>query len=328
MYRVIVASFDDSIDATLYKDTIIKIYGPQDTWIRGSLDFEDENKNSNDSAAYAVNIVDSRISSDVSIDSKTGNNTFNWAAIWKYLKKILMFLLYIILILLALAVLIGIIYLIFKFLPFVGVPHAARITNAFSRFKPSKRFTRPTVENKKVMKNRNDNDDNDVDRNDDNHYDDQNDDDNDDEEDGIKNKLLKLYVKNIPPFQDIHDLTKNDNVHGPLLMSPGETYLQQPYPFLAIGRETKGWEKLHSPVSKKECVWMMDCYEGFNVGGNYQYKGSPFWSMIRKIETAVGGKPCSCAWTNISKYDRNKKTPDAAYEEIFSSVDNLLYDEI
>jgi hypothetical protein len=50
--------------------------------------------------------------------------------------------------------------------------------------------------------------------------------------------------------------------------------------------------------------------------------------VIRKIETAVGDKPYSCAWTNISKYDRNKKTPDAEYEEIFSSVDNLLYNEI
>jgi hypothetical protein len=193
MHRVVVRSFDNFEEAEQYRDSIIKNDGPPDTWIRFPLE------NSNISSIENDTIVDFHIDLDASANSK--NNIFNWALIWKYLKKILTVLLYIILILIALLLIIGIIYLIFKFLSFVGVPHAAKITNIFSRFKPLKRFTRPTVENKKTMKNWNDND---VDRSDENHYDNQNDDnndddddDNDDKKDDIKGKLLKLYVKNI-----------------------------------------------------------------------------------------------------------------------------------
>jgi hypothetical protein len=68
-------------------------------------------------------------------------------------------------------------------------------------------------------------------------------------------------------------------------------------------------------------------YEDFNVGDG-KYSRTTFWNVTRKIEARLGHEHCSCAWTNISKYDQDGKKPDAEHEKIFSPVDNLLIDEI
>jgi len=141
----------------------------------------------------------------------------------------------------------------------------------------------------------------------------------------FKEELLKIYSERIADFQQIHELCPNGK-HGPLLMSPNKKYNKQPYPFLAIGKETYGWENFEYPVTENECDGMMYAYEDFNVGNGYY--SSPFWNVIRKIEGELGNEPYSCAWTNISKYDQNGKTPDAEHEKIFSLVDNLLIDEV
>ena len=141
----------------------------------------------------------------------------------------------------------------------------------------------------------------------------------------IKKELLKTYVNRIADFQHIHELCP-DGKHGPLFMSPAEMYATQPYPFLVVGKETYGWEKLNYPVTQEDCSKMMEAYENFNVG--IDYYGSPFWNVTRKIEKVLGNEPYSCAWTNISKYDQNGGHPDAEHEKIFSIVDDILADEI
>jgi hypothetical protein len=109
-------------------------------------------------------------------------------------------------------------------------------------------------------------------------------------------------------------------------MSPSENYAKQPFPLLIIGQETKGWHSFSTDASEAGCVELMADYESFNVGE--KYNPSPFWNMTRKIEEALGNKPCSCAWTNISKYDQNDGRPGAESEKLFSAVDSLLIDEI
>jgi len=142
----------------------------------------------------------------------------------------------------------------------------------------------------------------------------------------IKDELLKTYCKRISDFQHIQDVCKGENIAGAFLMSPSENYAKQPFPLLAIGQETYGWEVFSEVVTEEECAGMMSAYEDFNVGEKYY--ASPFWNVIRKIETALGNEFCSCAWTNISKYDQEAGRPDAEHEKLFSTVDNLLIDEI
>lgn len=142
----------------------------------------------------------------------------------------------------------------------------------------------------------------------------------------IKDELLKVYCNRIPDFQHIQDVCKREDISGAFLMSPNKNYTRQPFPFLAIGQETNGWEKFSEIVTEEECKDMMSAYEEFNVGEKYY--SSPFWNIIRKIETTLGNEPYSCTWTNISKYDQNHGSPDAEHEELFSIVDNLLIDEL
>jgi hypothetical protein len=141
----------------------------------------------------------------------------------------------------------------------------------------------------------------------------------------LKNELLKIYVNRIADFQHIHELC-TDTYYGPLLMYPNEKFSRQPFSFLVIGRETNGWDTFNYPVTEDACKKMMNAYEEFNVGVNYY--ASPFWNVVRKIEATLGNEPCSCVWTNISKYDQDCGQPDAEHEKIFSLVDNLLIDEI
>jgi hypothetical protein len=142
----------------------------------------------------------------------------------------------------------------------------------------------------------------------------------------IKDELLKVYCNRISDFQHIQDACKGEQIAGALLMSPSENYAKQPFPFLAIGQETRGWETFSDVVTKEECVEMMSEHENFTV--REKKSASPFWNVIRKIETALGNEPCSCAWTNISKYDQDGGKPDVEHEKLFSTVDNLLIDEI
>jgi hypothetical protein len=142
----------------------------------------------------------------------------------------------------------------------------------------------------------------------------------------LRNELLTSYMNRTTDFQRIHELCKESDIAGPFLMSSNEAYPRQKSPFLVIGQETMGWETCNYPITKEECERMMDFYEDFNVGE--KYRSTPFWNTVRKIEDKLGNEPYTCEWTNISKYDLDSSRPDAEHEQIFSSVDNLLLDEI
>ena len=138
----------------------------------------------------------------------------------------------------------------------------------------------------------------------------------------MREKLLELYSNRKSDFEYI---TSNctGKVNGPFLLSPTEVYSRQPYPLLIIGQETNGFCKTGKDLKER-----MDCYEGFNSGKEYNRKSSPFWNVTRKIECILGDEPYSCAWTNISKYDQENKTPSPENTKFISKVDDLLIDEI
>jgi hypothetical protein len=142
----------------------------------------------------------------------------------------------------------------------------------------------------------------------------------------LKNELQTVYLNRVTDFQHILDLCPESNISGPFLMSPKAAYSKQKFPFLAIGQQTNGWEAINSPVTKEKCERVMDVYKKFEVGKDYL--STPFWNVIRKIEAKLGNEPYSCEWTNINKYDLENGKPDAEHERIFSTVDNLLLDEM
>jgi len=138
----------------------------------------------------------------------------------------------------------------------------------------------------------------------------------------MREKLLELYNSRKIDFEYI-DKNCTVKVNGPFLLSPTEMYSRQPNPLLIIGQETNGFCKNEKDLEKR-----MDCYEKFGSGIEYNRKSSPFWNVTRKIEKILGDEEYSCAWTNISKYDQENKTPSLENTKFISKVDNLLIEEI
>ena len=136
----------------------------------------------------------------------------------------------------------------------------------------------------------------------------------------MKEKLFETYSNRKSDFDYINN-NCTGKINGPFLLSPTEKYNKQPYPLLIIGQETNGFCKDEVNLKKR-----MDCYERFDCGRGY--KPSPFWNVTRKIEKVLGDEPYSCAWTNISKYDQENKTPSPENAKFISKVDDLLIEEV
>jgi len=137
----------------------------------------------------------------------------------------------------------------------------------------------------------------------------------------MRESLLKIYLERREDFKEIRAKFPDEDMAGPLLMSPNAIYNVQPLPLLIIGQETNGW---HYNVDDLEL--QMKVYEDFNVG--IDYYASPFWNVTRKVEKSLGNAPYSCAWTNISKFDLDNSRSYGLYESEISKVDDLLLKEI
>lgn len=137
----------------------------------------------------------------------------------------------------------------------------------------------------------------------------------------INEKLQKLYQSNTSKFKRIFEKFPNDDLAGPFLLSPNELFTKQKNRLLIIGQQTNGWTYYLDDIEKQ-----MQTYENFNLGE--QYYSSPFWNVIRKIESAFGNEEYSCAWTNINKFDLDGNRPYGDYEIEISKLDSILVDEI
>lgn len=136
----------------------------------------------------------------------------------------------------------------------------------------------------------------------------------------MKTKLFDLYTSKQLEFDTIRTSITNGKTYGPFLMSPNEKYEKQPNKLLIIGQETKGWENF------KDLKKQMSVYEGFNLG--IKYYSSPFWNVMRKVERGLKNAEYSSAWTNISKFDVDRKRPLGDHEKVISKIDYLLVNEI
>lgn len=118
----------------------------------------------------------------------------------------------------------------------------------------------------------------------------------------IKQQLKQIYQARINDFKQIVERFPDDDLAGPILMSPNGLYLNQPKRLMIIGQQTNGWTYHADDIDNQ-----MKTYEDFNLG--IDYYSSPFWNITRKIELALGNVEYSCVWTNINKFDLNANRP-------------------
>lgn len=137
----------------------------------------------------------------------------------------------------------------------------------------------------------------------------------------MKEELYKLYQDKQPTFKNVVGTFPGDELGGPFLMSPDKQYYTQKKPLLIVGQETNGWTYYIDEIQKQ-----MDTYEEFNVGKGFN--STTFWNVTRKVESALGNEPHSCAWTNLSKFDLYGGKAYGKYEKVISSLDKIIVDEI
>ena len=137
----------------------------------------------------------------------------------------------------------------------------------------------------------------------------------------MKNELLSLYTNRQKDFKKVVEAFPEDDLAGPLLMSPNPDYYTSTNKLLIIGQETNGWSYHINDLEKQ-----MQQYEKFNVG--IEYYASPFWNITRKVEDALDNKPHSCAWTNLNKFDLDAGRPHGKYKTAISELDDILLSEL
>jgi hypothetical protein len=138
----------------------------------------------------------------------------------------------------------------------------------------------------------------------------------------MKDELLKVYQNRQADFINIMaQFPGKLNGHGPLLISPKEIYTTQQNPLLIVGQSTNEWDSNVEDIPKQ-----MEVYEDFNLGKDQG--NDPFWSVVRKVEKALGNEYYSCAWTNINKFDIGGENPSGEYATAIATLDDILVPEI
>lgn len=136
-----------------------------------------------------------------------------------------------------------------------------------------------------------------------------------------KDELKQIYLTKVKDFKDIVEKFPNDDLAGPILISPNDLYFKQKKRLMIVGQQTNGWSYYVDDIDKQ-----LENYQWFNLGKTYY--ASPFWNITRKVETALGNEEYSCVWTNINKFDLDANRPFDDYETEISKLDSLLINEI
>jgi hypothetical protein len=133
------------------------------------------------------------------------------------------------------------------------------------------------------------------------------------------NTLRDLYQTHLNRITDFVRPFSDDGLQGPLLMDP-VAYFNQRTKLLVIGQETGGWLDAYDNIDAQ-----LDFYRKFNLGDKWQ---GPFWNITRKVESALGIERCSCAWTNLNRFDHDGEPPTGAILEAMPALDFLVREEI
>lgn len=136
----------------------------------------------------------------------------------------------------------------------------------------------------------------------------------------MKRELLKLYEQHYKAIIAVRNQYLDLNFSGPLLISPRDSFKEQPNSLLVVGQETKGWKDYIDDLEKQ-----MEVYDEFIYETKYN---SPFWNVVRKLEKKLGNDAFTAGYTNISKFDVNGKSSTGEVAKSISTLDNILKEEI
>jgi len=131
--------------------------------------------------------------------------------------------------------------------------------------------------------------------------------------------LRGCYETNLDHIVQFVNSFPNDKLQGPLLMDPS-AYFRQPTKLLVIGQETAGWGDDYDDIDAQ-----LEIYRKFKMG---EKQPGPFWNITRKIESILGVEKCSCAWSNLNRFDHNGKPPTGAVLDSIPRLDFLVREEI
>jgi hypothetical protein len=132
--------------------------------------------------------------------------------------------------------------------------------------------------------------------------------------------LRDLYQANHNRLVQFANSFPEKALNGPLLMDPTE-YFKQERKLLVVGQETNGWHNAYKDIDAQ-----LECYKQFNLGEKWG-RGA-FWNINRKVEKMLDIAPCSCAWSNLNRFDQDKNPPTGAVLDAMPSLDFLLREEI
>lgn len=130
-------------------------------------------------------------------------------------------------------------------------------------------------------------------------------------------KLTELYSSYFDQVQDLQ--SRYDGLSGPLLIHIPESYFRQKTRLMVVGQQTAGWER--GSIDD-----LLQCYQGFNLGE--KYKSTPFWNMIRKMETIFSIEPYAMIWSNLNRCDYKLKRPPRKIEMQMTFSSEMLLKEI
>jgi len=131
--------------------------------------------------------------------------------------------------------------------------------------------------------------------------------------------LRELYQTHSARISQFAQSFPTEGLQGPLLMDP-VAYFRQPTKLLVVGQETGGWHDDYDDIAAQ-----LNAYRKFNLGDNWI---GPFWNVTRKVESNLGIERCSCAWTNLNRFDQDGEPPAGAVLTAMPALDFLVREEI
>jgi hypothetical protein len=127
--------------------------------------------------------------------------------------------------------------------------------------------------------------------------------------DEMNKQLYYLYEKYWSNLIEIRD---NHQSSDPLLISATPEYVSSEKKLMIIGQQTHGWDV------GENIQQLMDGYNNFKVGKNYNHKSSPFWTTQYDLYERLNptSEKYGFIWNNLLKVDLNKNRPSQLEEEL------------
>jgi hypothetical protein len=134
----------------------------------------------------------------------------------------------------------------------------------------------------------------------------------------MREQLKTLYEQNEKRIADVLDRCP-EGMEGPFYIYPVDAYLSSELKVAFIGQETNGW-------TSDALDDQLQTYREFNLGEKYY--SSPFWNVIRKLESALTGSTLNSCWLNLNRFDEKTNRPSDAALQFLGNIDDILVDEL